>query len=97
PVLAQAMIAAQYPLQALIYAVALHRFLRWRQPGYDPERQLGGVLYLFLRGMCGPHTPTVDAIPCGVFGWAPPVALVCELSGLLHGARCADAVLGTTS
>ncbi|MGI9001158.1 MAG: UvrD-helicase domain-containing protein, partial [Pseudonocardia sp.] len=97
PVLAQAMIAAQYPLQALIYAVALHRFLRWRQPGYDPERQLGGVLYLFLRGMCGPHTPTVDSIPCGVFGWAPPVALVCELSGLLHGARCADAVLGTTS
>ena len=97
PVLAQAMIAAQYPLQALIYAVALHRFLRWRQPGYDPERQLGGVLYLFLRGMCGPHTPTVDGIPCGVLGWAPPAALVCELSGLLHGAPCAGTVLGTAS
>ncbi|MGI4894266.1 MAG: 3'-5' exonuclease, partial [Janthinobacterium lividum] len=25
--------AAHYPLQALLYCVALHRFLRWRQPG----------------------------------------------------------------
>ena len=27
-----------YALQALLYTVALHRFLRWRLPGYDPER-----------------------------------------------------------
>ena len=33
----------------------LHRFLRWRQPGYDPAAHLGGVLYLYLRGMCGPE------------------------------------------
>ena len=32
-------------------AVALHRYLRWRLPGYDPARHLGGVLYLFVRGM----------------------------------------------
>ncbi len=62
--------AAHYPLQALLYSVALHRFLRWRQPGYDPRIHLGGVLYLFLRGMCGPDTPTVDEMPCGVFSWA---------------------------
>ena len=30
------MIRAHYPLQALLYGVALHRFLRWRLPGYDP-------------------------------------------------------------
>ncbi len=76
---------SDYPLQALLYAVVLHRFLRWRQPGYDPERHLGGVLYLYLRGMCGPETPTVDGEPCGVFSWRPPVALVEELSGLLDG------------
>ena len=35
--LAAAMIGAHYPLQALLYAVALHRLLRWRQPGYDPD------------------------------------------------------------
>ena len=29
---------SDYPLQALLYAAVLHRFLRWRQPGYDPER-----------------------------------------------------------
>jgi exodeoxyribonuclease V beta subunit len=79
-----AMIDAHYPLQALLYGVALHRFLRWRQPGYDPQRHLGGSLYLFVRGMCGPDTPVVDGVPCGVFGWAPPPALTVALSRLLH-------------
>ena len=83
--LARAMIAAHYPLQALVYAVALHRFLRWRQPGYTARQHLGGVLYLFLRGMSGAETPVVDGAPCGVFGWAPPPPLVEELSRLLDG------------
>lgn len=77
---------SDYPLQALLYAAVLHRFLRWRQPGYDPEQHLGGVLYLYLRGMCGPATPLVDGSPCGVFSWRPPVALVEALSDLLDGA-----------
>ncbi|GAB3774232.1 exodeoxyribonuclease V beta subunit [Nocardioides ginsengisegetis] len=83
--LAGAMGHSDYPLQALLYAVVLHRFLRWRQPGYDPAVHLGGVLYLYLRGMCGPETPLVDGEPCGVFSWRPPVALVEELSDLLDG------------
>jgi exodeoxyribonuclease V beta subunit len=83
--LAAAMGHSDYPLQALLYAVVLHRFLRWRLPGYDPGRHLGGVLYLYLRGMCGPETPVVDGYPCGVFSWQPPVALVEELSDLLDG------------
>ncbi len=78
-----AMIAAHYPLQALLYSVALHRFLRWRLRGYDPERHLGGSLYLFLRGMCGPDTPVADGGRCGVFAWRPPAALVSELSDVL--------------
>ncbi|MEQ6902100.1 UvrD-helicase domain-containing protein [Nocardioides sp. YIM 152588] len=77
---------SDYPLQALLYAVVLHRFLRWRQPGYDPERHLGGVAYLYLRGLCGPDAPRVDGAPCGVFAWRPPVALVTDLSDLLDGA-----------
>ncbi|UYM04678.1 UvrD-helicase domain-containing protein [Solicola gregarius] len=81
--LAGAMRAAHYPLQALLYSVALHRFLRWRQPAYDPDTHLGGVLYLFLRGMCGPETPVVDGVPCGVFSWRPPASLVVGLSDLL--------------
>ncbi|UMG94783.1 PD-(D/E)XK nuclease family protein [Nocardioides sp. TF02-7] len=89
--LAAAMGHSSYPLQALLYAVVLHRFLRWRVPGYDPERHLGGVVYLYLRGMCGPETPVVDGVPCGVFSWRPPAALVVELSDLLDGARVGGA------
>ncbi|WP_433800754.1 UvrD-helicase domain-containing protein [Actinomycetospora sp. CA-084318] len=80
-----AMIRAHYPLQAMLYGVALHRFLRWRVRGYDPERHLGGVAYLFLRGMCGPDTPVVDGTTSGVFRWSPPAALVVALSDLLAG------------
>ena len=87
--LAEAMLHSDYPLQALLYSVVLHRFLRWRQPGYRPEAHLGGVLYLFLRGMCGPETPTSDGHPAGVFSWRPPAALVVELSDLLDGRRVA--------
>jgi exodeoxyribonuclease V beta subunit len=81
----EAMAHSDYPLQALLYTVVLHRFLRWRLPAYDPATHLGGVLYLYLRGMCGPATPQVDGMPCGVFSWRPPVALVQELSDLLDG------------
>jgi exodeoxyribonuclease V beta subunit len=81
--LAVEMNRSHYGLQALLYAVALHRYLRWRLPGYDPERHLAGVLYLFLRGMAGPETPVVDGTPCGVFAWRPPAAMVGELSDVL--------------
>ena len=81
--LATEMQHAHYALQALLYTAALHRYLRWRLPGYDPERNLAGVLYLFLRGMVGPDTPAVDGTPCGVFAWRPPGALVVALSDVL--------------
>jgi exodeoxyribonuclease V beta subunit len=74
---------SHYALQALLYTVALHRYLRWRLPGYDPERHLAGVLYLFMRGMAGARTPAVDGTPCGVFAWRPPGALVEALSDVL--------------
>jgi exodeoxyribonuclease V beta subunit len=74
-----AMRQAHYPLQALLYSVALHRFLRWRQPAYDPARHLGGVRYLFLRGMCGEVEPVT-----GVWAWLPPARLIEDLSDLLQ-------------
>jgi exodeoxyribonuclease V beta subunit len=69
-----------YLLQALLYTVALHRYLRWRLADYEPERHLAGVLYLFLRGMAGPRTPLVDGARCGVFAWRAPIPLVRALS-----------------
>lgn len=86
-VLPAAMIASHYPLQALLYCAALHRYLRWRVTGYQPARHLAGVLYLFLRGMTGPAAPTQAGIACGVFSWQPPVPLIVELSDLLDGRR----------
>ncbi len=85
--LTEAMLHSDYPLQALLYTVVLHRFLRWRQQGYDPAAHLGGVLYLFVRGMCGVDTPVVDGHPCGVFSWQPPAELVVALSDLLDEGR----------
>ena len=81
--LAAEMNRAQYGLQALLYTVALHRYLRWRMPGYEADRHLAGVLYLFLRGMAGADTPVVEGVPCGVFAWRPPGPLVDALSDVL--------------
>jgi exodeoxyribonuclease V beta subunit len=79
----KAMLHSDYPLPALLYSVVLHRFLRWRQLSYEPSKHLGGVLSLFVRGMCGADTPVADGHPTGVFSWQPPTALITELSDLL--------------
>ena len=94
--------AAHYPLQALLYSVALHRYLRWRLPGYEPERHLGGVLYLFVRGMSALGArPASDgsALRCVVL--AATGALVESLSDLFdrgltrdRRARASDAFDG---
>jgi exodeoxyribonuclease V beta subunit len=76
--LAAEMGRSHYGLQALLYLVALHRYLRWRLPGYDPDRNLAGVGYLFLRGMAGGG---------GVFAWRPPGAVVAALSDVLERGR----------
>ena len=95
--LEEAMGHSSYPLQALLYAVVAHRFLRWRLPGYSPGKHLGGVLYLYVRGMCGPQTPVVDGHPCGVFSWRPPVALVTAVSDLLDGTQGSEPAIGPTA
>ena len=76
------MSAAHYPLQGLLYSLALHRYLRWRLPGYDAARHLGGVLYLFVRGMVGPGSPRSNGQPSGVWSWLPPAGLIESLSEL---------------
>ncbi|MHA3703474.1 UvrD-helicase domain-containing protein [Jatrophihabitans sp. YIM 134969] len=84
--MADAMVQAHYPLQALLYEVALHRFLRWRVADYDPEVHLGGVAYLFLRGMTGEGVVFDDGSVPGVFDWRPPAGLVVAASDVLAGA-----------
>jgi len=79
--LAEAVRAHHYDLQYLIYSLALHRHLRARLPGYDPARHLGGVQYLFVRGL-QPDDPTR-----GVHRDQPPVALIEQLDALLDTAE----------
>ncbi len=49
--LREAMREHHYPLQGLIYALALHRHLRLCLPDYRYEEHFGGLCYLFARGM----------------------------------------------
>jgi exodeoxyribonuclease V beta subunit len=87
--MAELMAASHYPLQAHLYLVALHRYLRWRLPGYSPERHLGGYAYVFLRGLPGP-TPAALAqasagrAVAGMLVEQPPLGRLIALDGLLR-------------
>jgi exodeoxyribonuclease V beta subunit len=84
--LADAMIEHHYPLQALLYAAALHRYLRWKAPTTGRTTLVTGASYLFARGMTGPGVATtVAGDPHGVFTWELPTELVTGLSDLLDG------------
>lgn len=83
----RSMIDSHYPLQALLYSVALHRFLRWRIPGYRAADALGGVAYLYVRGMGGPDTPMIDQERCGVLTWRPPASMIEILSDRIDRAE----------
>jgi exodeoxyribonuclease V beta subunit len=77
-----AMIEHHYDLQYLIYTVALHRHLRQRLADYDPAVHLGGVLYLFVRGLD-------DGAQNGVFHDRPDPGLIETLDALLDGSEAA--------
>jgi len=74
--LASAVRDAEYDLQYLIYLVALHRWLKARVPGYDYARDVGGALYLFVRGLDGGGRS-------GVHENLPPPELIAELDAIL--------------
>ncbi|WP_374427026.1 PD-(D/E)XK nuclease family protein, partial [Ideonella dechloratans] len=79
-----AMLHHRYDVQAALYLLALHRLLRARLgQAYRPEAQLGGALYLFLRGIDGPTRGTVH-LP-------PPLALLDALDAWLGGAQGVEA------
>ena len=77
--LAEPMVAAMYPLQYHLYTVALIRLLRSRIPGFDVERDFGGVFYLFVRGMDPAHPGH------GVFYDRPPAELITRLDRAIGG------------
>src|SRR5690554_5233087 len=79
--LEEAMAHSEYGLQALIYTLALHRWLRFRLgDGYDYARDFGGARYLFCRG--------IDAAGDegqGIQAWCFEPELVLALDALFAG------------
>jgi exodeoxyribonuclease V beta subunit len=84
--LRRAMAVQGYHLQYLLYTVALHRWLRARLPGYSYDSHVGGVRYLFVRGMREGWTDAQGA-PLGVFADRPPLALVEALDAAIGHAK----------
>lgn len=75
--LGAAMAAHRYDIQGAIYMLALHRLLNSRLgDNYDPETQLGGAIFFFLRGITNQDTH-------GCYHLAPSIALLDALDQLL--------------
>ena len=49
--LREEMIKHHYPLQSHLYLLAVHRLLKWRLKNYNPKEDLGGYIYMFIRGL----------------------------------------------
>ncbi len=85
PALQDAMHNHGYTLQALLYALAVHRHLRLRLGGYSVEQHLGGVLMVFVRGVRAAGHP-----------WAMPAdSAAAERRGVVHiqpSAACLQAL-----
>ncbi|WP_426207874.1 exodeoxyribonuclease V subunit beta [Massilia sp. TWP1-3-3] len=75
--MAAGMAAHRYDIQGAIYLLALHRLLQSRLgEQYDPATQLGGAIFLFLRGIANVHTR-------GCYLLAPDLILLDGLDALL--------------
>jgi len=66
-----------YWLQAMLYMVAIHRYLKVRKADYQIEKHLGGAVYLYLRGMSAATDQT------GIVHWQPDPQLVLGVDALL--------------
>lgn len=80
--LTTAMHEGGYSLQYLLYLVALHRYLALRLPGYRYALHVGGVFYLFLRGL----DPALG-MRRGVYFDRPTEACVRALDDCFRGSR----------
>jgi exodeoxyribonuclease V beta subunit len=98
----EAMHHSEYDLQALVYTLALHRWLRFRLGdaadggGYDYARDFGGHRYVFSRGidLDAPATgaaaqggTTADGAPAGVYARKFDPTLIHALDALFAGGQ----------
>ena len=71
----QGILSHRYDVQAMLYVLALHRYLSTRIANYDYDRHMGGAIYWFIRG-ADPLQPQQ-----GVWHCKPSLA---ELESLSH-------------
>ncbi|WP_116141554.1 exodeoxyribonuclease V subunit beta [Trinickia diaoshuihuensis] len=77
----EAMAHHAYHLQALLYVLAVHRYLKARRPGYDYDSHIGGYSYLFVRGVRPSWRD--GALPAGVHARRPARELIEALDALM--------------
>ena len=83
--LGRAMAEHDYLLQAHLYAVAVNRLLRQRVPDYQYERDFGGFVYLFLRGL-----DATGRTGAGVYFHRPSERVVAAMSDTLAGRQAEE-------
>ena len=84
---------SRYDFQYVIYTVAMHRFLRQKLgSAYSYEKHIGGIFYLFLRGMMGePPEHTGRPESQGVCYVRLPESLVTEADRFFAGESAKNA------
>ncbi|MGM0855883.1 MAG: exodeoxyribonuclease V subunit beta [Pseudomonadota bacterium] len=75
--LQRAALDKRYDMQLSVYLLALHRHLRQTLPNYDYDRDVGGAMLVFLRGI---HAPSR-----GVLSIKPPRAFIERLDAMMAG------------
>lgn len=73
-----AMYENNYNLQYLIYTLALTKYLQLRKPDFDYDRDFGGVIYLFLRGVRAEGQT-------GIYYTKPAKELIEQMKGVIGG------------
>lgn len=73
----EAILAKRHDIQYALYLLALHRLLKSRLADYCPSRQLGGAVYVFLRGTTAPSR--------GVHAESPTETFIEALDHLFSG------------
>ncbi|MGP1923497.1 MAG: exodeoxyribonuclease V subunit beta [Arsenophonus sp. NEOnobi-MAG3] len=76
-----AMIDHRYDLQYQLYTLAMHRYLQNRLANYDYQKNFGGVIYLFLRGVDA-NNPGY-----GIYHTIPTYAFINSLDELFNGIK----------
>ena len=82
--IAHSIFTARYDVQILFYSLALHRYLKLMLgDNYSYERDFGGVMYLYLRGMH--EMKDKQSTSDGVFYTKVPLEILDDLESLFDG------------